>query len=53
LNKRSLEWYDNQIDCKFSLVDDFLYELEQEKYEYSVYRGDFLPLIDDVDKLNK
>jgi hypothetical protein len=35
------------------LVDEFLDELEKEEYDYKVYQGDFLPLIDDVDSKNE
>ncbi len=42
-----------EFEARLSLVDEFLDELEKEEYEYKVYKGDFLPLIDDVDSNNK
>ena len=53
INRKSKEWYGFKITAKYSLVDEYLLELKNEGYEFGHYQGDFLPLIDNVDPLNK
>ena len=53
MEQRSLELFGVKINTRFSTVDEYLIQLEKENYLYDTYVGDFLPLIDDVDPLNK
>ncbi len=47
LQLNSLEWYGMQFDFKYSTVDDYLNEIHKEGYTFPLYKGDFLPLIDE------
>ena len=50
MNKNSLQLYGEVYEARYSTMDEFLGELKKKEYEYEVYKGDFLPNINDIFK---